>query len=51
MNLGAVRPKGSNFAMIDYPTPLLNSVLVPPNTYKAPRKSTGTFKELNLIVP
>ena len=36
--------------MIDYPMPLLNSMLVPPSIYKASGRGTDTSKEFNLII-
>ena len=36
--------------MIDYPVPLLNSMLVPTSIYKALRRGTDTSKEFNLII-
>ena len=45
-----VETKVSSLAMIDYPMPLLNSMLVPPSIYKASGRGTDTSKEFNLII-
>ena len=36
--------------MIDYPKPLLNSILIPSNIYKAEGSDTDVTKEFNLII-